>query len=45
MDVDVDVGVGVVVDEVGVLADVAAFALDRWPKFGGNWPSFPPPGQ
>jgi hypothetical protein len=21
------------------------FALDRWPKFAGNWPSFPPPGQ
>ena len=24
---------------------VAIFALDRWPKFAGNWPSFPPPGQ
>jgi len=25
--------------------EVAAFAHALCPKFGGNWPSFPPPGQ
>jgi len=30
----------VVVDDV-----VVAFALLLWPKFAGNCPSFPPPGQ
>ena len=37
MDVDVDASVDGV-DGVGVVVavDVAAFALDRWPKFGGN---------
>jgi hypothetical protein len=23
----------------------ALLVVDRWPKFAGNWPSFPPPGQ
>ena len=36
VDVDVDVGAGVVVDDRDVFVDDAIFALDRWPKFGGN---------
>ena len=37
VDVDVDTGVDGVGDVgVVVVADVAAFALDRWPKLGGN---------
>jgi hypothetical protein len=30
----------------GELEATVIFALlGRWPKFAGNWPSFPPPGQ
>ena len=48
----VDMAVAAVVGAVGVVdvvdgavEDVVAFALLLWPKFGGNCPSFPPPGQ
>ena len=29
----------------GELEETVIFALVCWPKFAGNWPSFPPPGQ
>lgn len=29
----------------GLGEETTIFALGRWPKLAGNWPSFPPPGQ